>query len=171
MSLKPTETWITRARIHARREDIGKEGAHLVPSSVHQHLNLRLACEVFAFGTLVRRLKKGQHCSPRDGVFYRATKKLREQQQVTFLTHWDLSCPSPAFVFYCSVLYSAPNSLLKLKERRSFGDEIYGAVEKRERRTWPRLIKLFCGENWGWGCGAGQATRDNLRLLFVPFWS
>ena len=75
VSLKPTETWITRARIHARR-DIGKEGAHLVPSSVHQHLNLRLACEVFAFGTLVRRLKKGQHCS-RDGVFYSNQKTER----------------------------------------------------------------------------------------------
>ena len=137
--------------------DIGKEGAHLDLASTRPapQLNLRLACEVFAFGTTGSPVKKGS----RDGVFYSTTqpKKLREQQQVTFLTHWDLSCPSPAF----SVLSILSPKFVVEPERATlfghFGDEIYGAVEKR--RTWPRVIKLFCGE-----IGGGVVGRDKQHV-------
>ena len=52
--------------------DIGKEGAHLDLASTRPapQLNLRLACEVFAFGTTGSPVKKGS----RDGVFYSTTQ-------------------------------------------------------------------------------------------------
>lgn len=155
MSLKPTETWITRARIHARR-DIGKEGAHLVPSSVHQHLNLRLACEVFAFGTLVRRLKKGQHCS-RDGVFY-SNQKTERAATGDFSHTLRPLLPIARLLLLLSIILS-PKFVVEPERATLFGDEIYGAVEKRERRTWPRLIKLFCGE-----IGGGVVGRDKQHV-------